>query len=357
MSAEWNRGVLTTSSWHGLEEIGTMPDAVSMILKGEKSGAWPVKVRNVSLVTSDGLAAPDRGIVCDYLEHPSQCVGTVGNRYTATTPDSWRDLVRAAVAAGAKPTGAFSLRDGSRVLATFEVGVGNGIRTQLLLADAFDCSMKLTCGFTSVRVVCANTLAASLRADSGGMANLRHTASLESKCNILAENIGEAIKTGESVKALFQQAEQSYVTRDQARAAFDALFPEAEKDASPAEKTKADNRRHEAELAAGLGINKVGERAGNLGTLWNAATYLVDRTIDNRGRASNRAVRSGDALDSLLFGTRAKRLQEIQTVIEVIMRDGRVVPMTATKAIEEGVDRQIVGRKILEEMIDAAGAN
>ena len=31
MSHEWHRGVLTTSSWHGLENIGAMPDAGAMI--------------------------------------------------------------------------------------------------------------------------------------------------------------------------------------------------------------------------------------------------------------------------------------------------------------------------------------
>jgi hypothetical protein len=73
--------------------------------------------------------------VGSYSAHPERVLGAV-DRFRATACDEWRDLVKAAVAAGAKPTGAFSLRDGSRVLATFEVGISNGLRTQLLLVDA-----------------------------------------------------------------------------------------------------------------------------------------------------------------------------------------------------------------------------
>jgi hypothetical protein len=90
-------------------------------------------------------------------------------------------------------------------------------------------------------------------------------------------------------------------------------------------------------------INRVGEK-GNLATLWNAATYLVDRRGDGTKRGNV-------GLESMLFGTRQARVQEIQTMIEVILADGTIAAVEASKAVEMGVDSKLVGAKILEEML------
>lgn len=353
MTHEWHAGVLSQSSWHGLEQVGAMADADAQIAAGERSGAWPVTVGRTALhykgqAGQDVMVKDHAAIVGTYADGSQAALGVVGGRYVATTPENWRDLCRAAVAAGARPTGAFALREGTRVLATFDVG-GNGIRTQLVLCDTFDGSMRLTAGTTSVRVVCANTLAVALSSDGKGMAQLRHTASLESKCNALKEAIGTTIATGETVRAMYDRASSTRLTREAARAAFDALFPEAPKDAPAATRTKLENARTEARQAAVMGINRGGAEPGNVATLWNAATFVLDR--DGQGRA--RKARGGaDMLDSMLFGARAKRIEEIQTVIELCMRDGSVEHVTAQRAIEMGADLSQVGAKVLEDILN-----
>lgn len=352
MAHEWDRGVLNASSWHGLETVGVMADAAAMIAAGESSGAWPIALRTEALFTGAGLTAPLKGIVGSYEQHPERVLGAVGNRFRATACDEWRDLVRAACAAGAKPTGAFSLRDGSRVLATFEVGVSNGLKTQLLIADAFDGSMKLTCGFTSIRVVCANTMSAAMRQDGKDMAALRHTASLEQKVNALAESIGRAVLSGDKVRAAYEQAKHTYLSAAQGKAIFDALFPEIpaaegeETAGAKAKRTKAENAREEARRAAKLDINREGDRAGNLATLWNAATYLVDRNLDGSARDSR-----GDVLDSMLFGARADRIAEIENKITLILKDGTESIVTGQEAISQGIDPRDVGKAMLAEYL------
>jgi hypothetical protein len=350
MAHEWHAGVLSSSSWHGLEQIGVLLGADGMISAGEDSGAWPISLDSCDVQTTNGLACPDtHAIVAHYRKASDRVVGVVGDRYRSTTPDGWRSLVRAACLAGAKPTGAMALRKGSVVIATFDLngGADSGIRTHLVLADAFDGSMRLTAGFTSVRVVCANTLSVSLSTDGKGMAALRHTASLDDRVRILSGAIGASIESGTKVRETFKAAEAAHLDGSAARAAFDALFPEAPKDATPAAKTRADNVRTEARRAATLPVNRVGSRPGNLATLWNAATYLVDRKADG----SAREVRGGDSLDSMLFGTRANRVQEIQTQIEVILRDGKVQVMTASDAIGAGVDPKQVGASVLADIL------
>jgi hypothetical protein len=254
-------------------------------------------------------------------------------------------LVQAATAAGARPAGAFSLRDGSRLLATFEVGTANGLRNYFNIMDSFDGSMGLTCGGTSIRTVCANTVAASLRRDGSGMAKLRHVASLEQKVNVLAESIGEAIATGEKVRKVYHAAEALRLTQRDASKVFDLLFPVASEDADRAAKTRAENVRADAVRAMANPVNNAGN---TLATLWNAATYLVDRNANGTARA----VRGdGDALESMLFGTRGERVAEIQTIIEVIMADGRIQSMSAPQALAQGVDPRIVGRSVLDDIL------
>lgn len=349
MSHEWDAGVLNESSWHGLEKVGVMPNASAMIAAGETSGAWPTVLRVENLVTVGGIKVPnDRAIVGSYASRADRVLGVVGDRFRATACDEGRDLVRAACEAGATPTGAFSLRGGSRVLATFEVGLSNGLKTNLLIADAFDGTMKLTCGFTSIRVVCANTLAASMKADRKDMAAIRHTASLESKVQALQGAIASVVEDSGKVREKYEQASKVTLTREMAVAVFDKLFPPAPQGASQRAQTMAENARIEARRAMENPINKVGYAPGNLATLWNGATWDVDRTAEGKLRPTRG---DSDELDSLLFGARAQRLVEINNVIDVVLRSGEVQRVSGQDAIAMGVPPQEVGRKFLEELM------
>jgi hypothetical protein len=178
------------------------------------------------------------------------------------------------------------------------------------------------------------------------MAALRHTATLPEKINALCEAIPNAIATGETMKAMIAKAERMTLTRDSAQVMFDKLFPEAPKDASSSMQTRAKNARHEALLAAALPMNNVGG-IGNVATLWNAATFLVDRNANGTARKMRG---ESDALNSMLLGERGKRVAQIQNVIEVVMRDGTVAMMTAPEAIDAGCDAQSVSAKISENV-------
>lgn len=96
MSHMWDRGVLNKSSWHGLEEVGTLEGATGAIVHGERTGAWPIALRSEDLKTTSGLLAPGSALVAEYEAHPARVVGCNGARYRATSPAEWRDLVTAA---------------------------------------------------------------------------------------------------------------------------------------------------------------------------------------------------------------------------------------------------------------------
>lgn len=350
MPANFHKGVLTTSSWHRLEEVGVMPDAPSMIEAGLRTSAWALNVAKEQIFCESGLQAPGMGIVAEY-RNGRRCLSTMGDGYNPTGPADWQALIAAAVQAGAKPTGAFSLDHGKKQLATFEISNDKGVVTQLLIVDSFDGSKAFTVGFTTIRVVCCNTLAVALSQDGKGMARFRHSANLSDKIRLLCESIPLAIKSGEKVRDVYERAERSIISGDVAQNLFDALFPKAKpaEDGTPPTSnaiTRAENNRYDALKACANPINRVGSGKGNLGTLWNAATYLVDRKVDGSSRGES-------GLDSLLFGSRAKRIEEIQTLIEVVMQDGSVQTVAAPQAVEMGVDPKLVGSKILQEMLEA----
>lgn len=358
MSHEWHKGTLTASSWHGLETLGTMPDAVAMLHRGYESGAWPTRIERAAVRArlDDGreLVSPaDKAIVAHYDDgHPSAIVGTVGRRFRELACQEWRELIETACDAGARPTGAFALSGGSKVLATFEVatqeaGAAGKVATQLVLCDSFDGSTKLLAGTSSIRVVCANTLSAALRSDGAGFGRLRHTASMADRLPAMHAAIDGAIREGSRVVDLMARASERKLARDEAEHVFDKLFPRADEDASPHAKTRAANERQEARWAMARPENDLG---GTLGTLWNTATWLIDR--ESNGRA--RQTRGGDRLESMLLGSRAERVAEVQTIIEVMMRDGSVQHVPAPDALAMGVPPEQVGRSIIADMLGEA---
>jgi hypothetical protein len=326
--------------------------AAEMIDNAERAGHWPVDVREASVVANDGgtmiKASRNVAIVGEYRDNSRRVLGINGRRYNATSPAQWRELVTAAVAAGAKPFGSHGW--GGKVAAMFEVPSNHksGIKSTLVLGDSFDGSSMLVGGGCAVRPFCANQLSApvgSAKRSGGDWCKIAHTASLDEKVNRLAAGMVAVAEEGAAVSALFDRAALVHLPGAAARAAFDAFFPEAPEDASARAKTLAENRRAAARVAAALPCNRVGN-AGNLATLWNASTYLVDRNEDGTARNTR-----GSAVGSMLFGSRGKRVEECLHLVEVILADGTVESMTVAQATDAGVDSSQLGKGLLEAML------
>lgn len=352
MSHCWDRGILAKSSWHGLEIVETLTPE-TMIERAEQTGAWPVALRSEDLFTRAGLPAHASAMIASYMSHPDRVVGVNGAKYTPADPADWRALVKAATDAGAKPSGAFSLSGGRKVLATFAIDTPDedgSLRSYLLLVDSFDGSTSLTCGFTSIDVVCANTLAMSLGKDGKDMARIRHTKSIDERVSTLRGAIGQAMAEGRRVADTMAQAKACRLTPEGARKAFDMLFPAAAEDAPKAGQTRAERAREAARKAAAMPINRRGAAPGTLATLWNTATWLVDRTPDGEAKPTRGGA---DALESLVSGQRGRRVAEIHEVIEVVLRDGSIERMSPSRAIEAGCDAGSVGRATLDSMLAA----
>lgn len=358
MSDAWFNGVLAgKASWHRKERlVDRIADAPTLIALARASGAWPVSLGYEPLFSATGLPAQLRGLVAEYAPESGvarQLVGEVGSGYTHLDLAEWDATIRAAVEAGATPTGGFALHDGRLVLATFEVADANGeFKDYLILGDAFDRSRKRFALRAHERVVCANTLAIAWAEGAEGAVQLRHTRGINVREVGLRDAVVASVAEGHAIRDLYARAKSLHLSREQAQAAFDALFPAAPEGASKAQATRAEAQRDEAMVAMARPENREGER-GNIATLWNGATWMIDRHADGSQRTTRGTAKATEAeqaqaaVDSMLFGSRRDRVTEvheaIERLVEVIERDGTVRPMVVADAIRAGVAPEQAG--------------
>lgn len=349
MGHEWHAGVLNQSSWHGLESVEKIPDAETMIRRGYETGAWPVEVGLEGMTTASGLQVPGKAVVATYQDGKRVAHSARGTQYTPLDPKEWAASVEAIVRAGGRPAGAFALRGGARILATFEVpsADGQGIRNMLNMVDSMDGSSAHLVGGSSVRVVCANTLAAWMGRDGKQAAKLMHFGSINDRVNVLREAIEAHITRGKAVVETYAEAKERRLTKLDAESLLEKLFPlptEEQRKSQAIKSNRLERERRDALLAMQRPENNEGP---TVATVWNAATWLLDR--DPEGNA--KPTRGGDDLNSLLFGTRARRNDEIRHVIEVVMNDGSIEEMEKHEAARHGIDYAKQGAAFIDEIL------
>lgn len=366
MAHEWHAGVLSQSSWHGLEVVETIPDAATLIRRGKELGAYPTRIRREKAVTATGLAVPGECMVGDYQDRASIAYGMVGGKYHPLDIEQWEETIKAAVDAGAKPAGAFALYGGARILATFEInGAQQGIQSYMTLVDSLDGSYKFRAGGTSIRVVCANTLSASFGdernkgVDHDKAVALKHTKSINDRAHYVRQAIQAYLAEGQTVRAQYEAALATKVSKSDFASLAEALFPTTEivRDKSGElvntgnqlqgkALARAENKQTELALACSRAENNEG---ATLATVWNGATWMLDR--DDEG--NHRAARGGaSSLESMLFGSRSERVNEIHQIMVTVLRpDGSEEHVPASQAANEGVPLDQIGRSILDGML------
>ena len=323
----------------------------AMIASAERSGCWPVEVESapvIALSMSAGeIGAHNAAAIVGHYSAASDkapmVLGINGGRYQATTAEEWRTLLRAAAAAGARPVGGFNVPDGSRPVALFDVGqVGtrDGLTTRVVIGDSYNGTSALTGGGTVNRNACANVIASAHGSrESAAWAKVRHTSSLSERIEALSEAIALAMASGETVRETYAAARERRLTTEDTREIIARLFPVPEEPGRS--RTIAENLRTDAVHAMDRPENAEGP---TLATVWNAATWTVDRHPNGAARATR-----GDARTSMLFGSRGKRVEVVRRMIEVVLADGSV------EEVEEGSPLEVealasTGRALIDSM-------
>jgi phage/plasmid-like protein (TIGR03299 family) len=287
--------------WHGL---GQKLDSPATAREAITAANLDYEVNLADLTTTDGI--PVTGKKAVVRTDTRDVLGVVGSRYIPIQNADCFSFMDAVVADGdLRYHTAGALRKGeviwllAKLPGTIRVRFSDDITEKyLLLTNSHDGSSCLRVFFTTIRVVCANTLAMANREGEGDGLSIRHQGNLVAKVRQAREVLGIAARYFDDLEGQFDLMARHYPTYAQVSAYYKVLVPDPE-DAHPA---RAQNTRDELfrlyESGKGQDIPQI------KGTTWaafNAVTEWCDHLRPTRGKDSFN--RSAGRLDSAWFGS------------------------------------------------------
>jgi phage/plasmid-like protein (TIGR03299 family) len=285
--------------WHRLGTALEEADLYDWPSASKKAGLdWTVEL--VPLVTADTQAQVTHRAVRRTSD--ARVLGVVGPRYaTLQNKDAFAWFQPFLDAREAALHTAGSLRQGSRiwVLAKLNrdplvIAEGDTVEKFLLLSHGHDGSLAVRCGFTPVRVVCANTLSMAHGSDASKLIRLKHTRDVIENLANVREIMDVANAEFEATAEQYRRlARKSVNQADLSKYVRRALKIENEQDISTRSKNIVEEIVRLAE--AGRGNNLPSVR----GTLWTAYNGVSEWLTYNRGRSED------NRLNSLWFGDSA----------------------------------------------------
>jgi phage/plasmid-like protein (TIGR03299 family) len=331
----------TATPWHGLGD--TWHDGATIEQIQKVAGMdWTVETAMVQYMAAGALRNADDRVVL-YRSDNGASLGVVSNRYLPVNPGTviefFRDLTDAA---GFTLETAGTLFGGKRLWALASIGEEASVadprdkmKGYLLLATACDGSMATEARYTTVRVVCNNTLGAA----RNGTANVKVTHRSTFNPESVKTELGiERAKSGfHSAMAEFRQMAETPMVPKQVLECTAELFHPGFSELDRAEKVRLIDK------ASGP-ISNVGELAlshramgsdlsGTQGTAWgwlNAVTQYVDHEA--------RAHRQDTRLNSAWFGKGSEIKERAREVaMELVTADGSTRTVYQSAAVPTDV--------------------
>jgi phage/plasmid-like protein (TIGR03299 family) len=289
--------------WHGLGNQLTPGQPLEVWAK--RAGMdWRIESADVRYVASaDGLgsihAFPDQKVL--YRSDSNAPLSVVSRRFQVVQPadilEFYRDLTEAG---GFELETAGVLKEGRKLWALARTGQSvclkgrDRVNGYLLLATACDGTLATTAQFTSVRVVCNNTLQIAL-GNSAGAVKVPHRSQFDPQA--VKRQLGIAISSWDGFMVRMKALTECKVKDDAIEAFFKRILAYSVNPAINGSATAVNERALKSvqELYAGRG--KGADMASAAGTAWgllNSVTEFVDH---------HRRARSADhRLDAAWFG-------------------------------------------------------
>jgi phage/plasmid-like protein (TIGR03299 family) len=175
-----------------------------------------------------------------------------------------------------------------------EVAPGDEVKFYILFANGHDGTMAVTIGTTSIRVVCANTLA--MAEQEGTLVRFRHVEGSLLKLENAAEMIARMGKAFEVNTEVYRKLAKVQVkTTREVVEYVAAVFGKEERKAQKEDRVSI-RLRNVLDNFEGAGMGS--DLEGSKGTAWGLYNALTEYVSHNR-----------ENLDSLAFGNRARILQ------------------------------------------------
>jgi len=282
----------TTPPWHGLGQR-VDPDAGIDEWRIAAGLDWDIKSAPVQFMNGELRQFPERQVL--YRSDTSEPLSVVSNYYNVVQPEEvigfFRDLVESG---GFRLNTAGALRGGRRIWALAEIGkaakiIGDdAVGGYLLLATSCDGGLSTTAQFTSVRVVCANTLAMADRVHAARKIAINHSTKF---CpDEIKAGLGIAASSFDDFVARARDLANKSVSADTAERVIARLLDQPE----PGQKNVRYCTAYKQilELFAGKGIGA--EMDGVRGTAWGLVNAVTEY-YDHRKRATSNDTRINDA--------------------------------------------------------------
>lgn len=219
--------------WHGLGNQLT-PDQPIEVWAQQAGMDWRIESSNVSYMAQNekgqSIIMPFEEQRVLYRSDTHAPLSVVSQRFQEVQPSSilefYRDLTEQS---GFELETAGVLKGGKKFWALAKTGqtaalkgkdVSNGY---ILLATACDGTLATTAQFTSIRVVCNNTLAIALKGqNSAGVVKVPHSTRFDAEK--VKQQLGVSVRTWDEHMYEMKQLSQRKVTQQEAAAYFDAVF-------------------------------------------------------------------------------------------------------------------------------------
>lgn len=282
--------------WHGIGKRITDTRSIEGTIV-ESGLNWTVGLEQ--LYTQDGRACPAFATVRDF---DKSILGVVGPRYQVLQNiDAFRWFQPFLDSGKATLHTAGCLDSGRRVWVLAhvsdskqEVVSGDRVDSFILLSNSHDGTMCVRAGFTPIRVVCANTLAAAHGNAGSKLLRVRHTASLQDTLAKIGEVMDLARREFSASMEQYRALAARHINATDLRKYVKQVFNAAEDE--KAISGKMQNILSDAIRRAEVGLGN--EIPLVRGTLW-AAYNGITESLGWRGRSADKR------MNSLWFGNAA----------------------------------------------------
>ena len=283
--------------WHGLgNRLESAPSIGDAIIAAGLD--WSVGLQD--LFTASGVSVPARATV---RETDGSILGVVGPRYVPLQNSAAFDWFQPFIDSGeVNLHTAGSLHCGAKVwvLAALnrdrsEIVAGDEVSTFLLLSNSHDGTTAIRVGFTPIRVVCANTLAAAHCNSVSKLLRVRHTRKHQMNLEKIREIVNTANAEFEATADQYRVLASRQINASDLRKYVKILL-DVEGTADNDLPTRTKNiltdiiGRMDSPLQSMQGVN---------GTWWGAYNAYNEYLNYSRGRSTD------NRMDSLWFGTGA----------------------------------------------------
>ncbi|CAB4136645.1 LGT_TIGR03299, phage/plasmid-like protein TIGR03299 [uncultured Caudovirales phage] len=266
--------------WHGLGQQLTANASIDVWRK-EAGLDWEARLSPV-VYTTDGQIyseMPNQNVI--YRSDTSAPLGVVTNRYKVHQPADVLNFFNTLVqSAGFTLEVAGAIKGGKRIWALANVNreavvlQDDAVRGYLLLSTSFDGTSATVGQFTSIRVVCNNTLSAADREDSLSRVNITHGASFDA--SLMRDKLGLVVGGFDGMMDNYRRLARQGVSSEYAKQFTNELFPAAyNQQTNTFKESRGFKRVLELFDGAGMGANSYGVYGTKWGLL-NAVTQYID---------------------------------------------------------------------------------